>query len=174
MSVAADPLSLQLHNATADQIGATNTTLPTAGFSIAGLTLNSVAGTDVTVPAASVEHATVGHLSGDAVSIPAFAINNLQLPAAQIPSVSSTAPLTIPATLSTQSVGFDAGILRLSIDLTPSAQSHIDHLEITNANANATVGQVILHNVTLPYEVLNLTLSQVGITSVGIPAFNAS
>ena len=50
--------------------------------------------------------------------------------------------------------------------------SHIDHLEITNANATATVGQVVLHNVTLPYDVLNLTLSQIGKDTVSIPAYN--
>jgi hypothetical protein len=174
MSVAADPLALSLHNATADQISATNTVLPTAGFSIAGLTLNSLDGTDVAVPAAHIDQATVRHLHGDPVRIPSFSLNNLQLPAAQIPTVSSTSPLDIPATLSTQSIGFDAGILVLSIDLTPSARSHIDHLEISTANASATVGQVVLHNVTLPYDVLNLTLSQVGITSVTIPSFNAA
>ena len=45
MSVAADPLSLQVQNATAEQIQAHNVTLPTAGFTIAGLTLTSVSGT---------------------------------------------------------------------------------------------------------------------------------
>ena len=35
-------------------------------------------------------------------------------------------------------------------------------------------GQIVLHNVTLPYDVLNLTLSQIGINTVAIPAFNVS
>jgi hypothetical protein len=174
MSAAADPLALQLHNATADQIHATNVALPSAGFTVAGLTVNSVDGTAVSVPAAHLDSASIAHLHGDSVAIPSFSLNNLTLPAAQIPDISSTAPLDIPATLSTLSIGFDAGLLRVSIDLTPSALSHVGHLEITNANANASVGQVVLHNVTLPYDVLNLTLSQVGITNVAVPSFNVS
>ena len=76
--------------------------------------------------------------------------------------------------MSTESAGFDAGILSLAIHVTPSVLSHIDHLEITNADASATVGQVVLHNVTIPYDVLNLTLSQIGISTITIPAFNVS
>ncbi len=171
-SVSADPLALQLQNATADQIQATNVALPSAGFTIAGLTLNSVQGNNVSVPAAKLDQATIGHLHSDPATIPAFTLRNLNLPTAQIPNVSSSAPLDIPANLPTRSPGFDAGILRVAIHITPSVLSHIDHLEITNANASATVGQVVLRNVTLPYDVLNLTLSQIGINSITIPAFN--
>ena len=51
---------------------------------------------------------------------------------------------------------------------------NVNHIEITGADASATVGQIVLHNVTLPYDVLNLTLSQIGINTVAIPAFNVS
>ena len=65
--------------------------------------------------------------------------------------------------------GFDAGLLRIAIHIAPSVLSHIDHLEITGANAHASVGQIVLRNVTLPYDALNLTLSQIGIDTVSIP-----
>ena len=174
MTAVADPLTLSLHNASADQIQAQNVALPTAGFTIAGLTLNSIEGDAITVPAAQVDQATVGHLHGTPVSIPAFNLASLTLPSAHIPELSSSAPLDIPANLPTQSLGFDAGLIKVFVHLTPSALSHIDHLEITNANASATIGQTVLHNVTLPYDVLNLTLSQIGINTVAIPAFTAS
>jgi hypothetical protein len=174
MSVAANPVGLAAHNATADQIHAANVALPSAGFSIAGLALSSIQGNTISVPAAKMDTATIAHLHGDPIQVPAFTASNLNLPAAQIPQASSSAPLDIPANLSTLSVGFDAGILAVHIHLTPSALMSVDHLEITNANASATVGQVVLHNVTLPYDVLNLTLSQIGINTVAIPAFNAS
>jgi hypothetical protein len=51
---------------------------------------------------------------------------------------------------------------------------HVGHLEITDAAASATVGSIALNNVTLPYDVLNLTLSQVGIKTIDVPAFNVS
>jgi hypothetical protein len=174
MNVTANPLGLAAHNAAADQIHAANVALPSAGFSIVGLALTSVQGSALSVPAAKMDSATIGHLSGDPIQVPAFTANNLSLPAAQIPQVSSSAPLDIPADLSTLTVGFDAGILAVHIHLTPSALMSVNHLELTNASANATVGQIVLHNVTLPYEVLNLTLSQIGINTVGVPTFNVS
>jgi hypothetical protein len=174
MSVATGSLSLQLRNAAADKISAANLSLPNAGFTIAGLSLTSLQGSGIGIPAANLDKVEVGHLHGDPVQIPSFTLSNLNLPAAQIPTMSSTAPIDIPAQLPTQSPGFDAGIIKLFVHLTPSALSHIDRLEITNANANATVGQVVLHNVTLPYDVLGLTLSQIGIDTVAIPAFSVS
>ena len=175
MSVSANPLTnLHLAHASAEQIRAQNVTLPAAGFTIAGLTLNSIHASAISVPAANVDQATIGHVHGDPVMIPSFTLSNLNLPAAQIPTISSTAPLNIPANLQGPSPGFDAGILRVVLHITSSVLSHIDHLEITGANANATVGQIVLNNVVLPYDVLNLTLSQVGINTIGIPALSVT
>ncbi|HET6376186.1 MAG TPA: hypothetical protein VFF88_09055 [Methylocella sp.] len=174
LSVSADPLTLDLRNLSAEQIHADDAELPSAGFTVAGLTLNSVEGEAISVPAAQVSKATIGHVHGDPISIASFGLSNLQLPAAQIPLVSSSAPLDIPANLQTRSVGFDAGILRLAIKVTPSARSHIDHLEITGANASATAGRVVLHNVVLPFDALNITLSQIGINTINIPAFSVA
>jgi hypothetical protein len=168
------PVTIQLNNAIADNINATNFTLPSQGFSLAGMALASVNGSGLGVPAAKMDQATIGHLHGASVQIPAFSLGNLNMAAAQIPSVSSSAPLNIPAILPTQSPGFDAGILSLYVHLTPSALMHISHLEITNANASATVGNVALHNVTLPYDVLNLKLSDIGINTMTIPSFNVA
>jgi hypothetical protein len=171
ISASASPLSLQLGNVAAEQIEAIDVALPTAGFTITGLTLSSVVVNGIDVPAANVSQATVGHLHGYPVKIPSLTLGSLNLPAAQIPLINSSAPLDIPATLQERSPGFDAGILRLAIHIQPSALSHIDHLEITGANASATVGQLVLHDVTLPYDILNLTLSQVGVNTIDIPAF---
>jgi hypothetical protein len=174
MALTANPVGLKATNTTAEHIHAANLALPSAGFTIAGLALSSIQGNTISVPAARLGSATIGHLSGDPIQVPAFTGNNLSLPAAQIPQVSSSAPLDVPANLSTMSVGFDAGIVSVHINLTPSAVMSVNHLEITNASASATVGQVVLHNITLPYDVLNLTLSQIGINTVAVPAFNVS
>jgi hypothetical protein len=174
LSVSANPVGLQLANVTAEQIHAADVALPSQGFTIAGLTLTSLTGNGIGVPAAAVGQATVGHVHGDPVKIPAFTLGGLNLPAAQIPVISSSAPLDIPANLQGPSPGFDAGILRVAIHIIPSVLTHIDHLEITGANANASVAQVVLHDVTLPYDLLNLTLSQIGIDTVEIPAFSVA
>lgn len=174
MTLAADPLSLHLNTATADQIHAANTTLPVGGFTIAGLTLNSVQGSAISVPDANINSATIAHLHGAPISIPTFGASNLNLPSAQIPTAHSSAPLDVPANLSEYLIGFDGGVLKVVLHVIPSAKMHVDHLDITDASASATIGQIALHNVTLPYDVLNLTLSQIGINSIGIPAFNVS
>jgi hypothetical protein len=174
MSLRADPLSVHAGAAAADQIHVANAALPAGGFTIAGLTLNSVQGSAVSVPDATLDSASIGHLHGSPISIPTFSANTLSLPSAQIPTVTSTAPLDIPANLSEYLIGFDAGILRVMLHVIPSARMHVEQLDISDASASATVGQIVLHNVTLPYDVLNLTLSQIGINTVGIPAFNVS
>jgi hypothetical protein len=173
-SVSANPVSLQLGSVAAEQVRATDVTLPSAGFTLTGLTLSSIVSNGVRIPAASVGQATVGRVHGAPANIPTFTLGSFTLPAAQIPLIRSTVPLDIPAVLQGPSPGFNAGILRIRIHIRPSVLSHIEHLEITGANANATVGQIVLRNVTLPYDVLNLTLSQIGIDTINIPAFTVS
>jgi hypothetical protein len=171
-SAPSSPVTIQLKKVTADNINAANFTLPSAGFSVTGMTLTSAQANGLAVPAANMDQATISHLHGEPVQIPSFALGNLNMAAAQIPDISSSAPLDIPANLPTQSPGFDAGILKLYLHLTPSALMHIDHLEITNAKASATVNNVVLNNVTLPYDVMNLKLSDIGINTLTIPSIN--
>lgn len=174
LSVSANPLSLELSGLTAEQIAAQNVTLPTAGFTIAGMNLGSVQANGISVPAAAVNQATVGRVHGDPVSVPALTLHSMNLPTAQIPRVNSSLPLDIPVVLQERAVGFDAGLLRIAIHIAPSARAHIEHLEITGAQASVTADVVVLHNVTLPFEVLNLTLSEVGIETIDIPALAVS
>jgi hypothetical protein len=175
LSTAADPLTnLHLGNASAEQIRARNVGLPTAGFSLAGLALTSVQGSAVGVPAAGVDQVTIGRVHGDPITIGTFTLRGLNLPSASIPDITSSAPLDIPANLQARTFTMPAGIIRLSLTIRPSALSHVDSLRLTNAHASATVGQIVLRNVVLPYEVLNVTLSQIGINTIGIPAFTVS
>ena len=174
LSVNAEPLSLALANVAADTIEATNIALPRNGFTLSGLSLGSVSATGLGVPDATLAQATIQHVHGDPAHIPAFTLNSVQLPSAQIPSITSAIPLSIPADLETVSAGFDAGILRVAIHIQPSVLFHVEHLQITNANASATVGQVVLHNVTLPFDALDITLSQIGIDTIAIPNFTVA
>ena len=175
LSVHADDVSLQLTNATADGIHAKALALPSAGFTIAGLSLNSVDGSNVSVPAAKLDEATVDRLHGDDIKIPLFTLRNLDLPTAHSDSMVNTAPLDFPLTMKlSHEPGVNLGILRVILHITVNANAHIPYLEIQNVDASATVGQITLQNVNIPYDVHNLKLSQVGITSVGVPAFTVS
>ena len=175
----ANPLTnLQLNNAVAEQIAARDVVLPSAGFTIAGLTLDSLDGDNVSVPAAGVRQATVGRVRGDPLKVGELSVNSVTLGSATIPTVRSTSPFDVPANLQSRRLpdddGFDLGILKFTLIVTPSAIAHIPHLEISNSNASATTGRVVVRNVTLPFDVLNLTLSQIGINTIGIPSFTAS
>jgi len=108
---------------------------------------------------------------GDPAAIPALSLADLQLPSAQIPTIDSTVPLTIPLVFQGPSAGFDAGILRVKLTITPSLTTHVNHLQIAGATASASAGQIVLHDVTLPYDALNITLSQIGIDTIDIPNF---
>jgi hypothetical protein len=176
VSATADPLSnVQLNNAAAEQVQARDVVLPTAGFTIAGLSLNSVEGDNISVPAAGVRQATVGRVRGDPLNLGDFSLQGVSLGQASIPSLFNTTPFDVPANLQARTIGpFDFGILGFSIIITPSATSHIPYFEVDNSNATATTGRVVLHNVTLPFDALNLTLSQIGINTIGIPAFTAA
>jgi hypothetical protein len=175
MTATASPLSnLQVSNAVADTVVAHNITLPAAGFSLTGLMLTSVNGTAVGVPAVGVGDASIAHVHGDAVAIPQFTLGPVNVPTLSLPFATSTAPLDVPTVLSPMIIDIPAGLLHASVTLKVTAQSHVDQLDLNGAHASASVGQVVLHNVTLPYDVLNLTLSQVGINSVAIPSFAVS
>jgi hypothetical protein len=174
LTVNADPLSLQVTGIAADTIQARDLALPHDGFTISGLSVGSLSAAGLGVPAASVAEATVGHLHGDPAQLPALNLNGLQLPAVQIPSISSTIPLTIPANLESVGAGFDAGLLRMIVRIQPSVLMSVQHLQITNANASATVGQLVLKNVTLPFDALNITLSEIGIDTIEIPSFTVA
>ena len=174
LAVNADPLSLQVTGVAADTIQARDLALPRDGFTISGLSVGSLSAAGLGVPAASVAQATVGHLHGDPVQLAAVSLSGLQLPAVQIPSISSTIPLTIPANLESVGAGFDAGLLRMIVHIQPSVLIGVQHLQITNANASATVGQLVLKNVTLPFDALNITLSEIGIDTIEIPNFTVA
>jgi hypothetical protein len=171
LAVSASPVALQLNNVAADAIHATDVAAPKDGFAISGLSFGSLAGGGIDLPAATVGQATVQHVHGDPAKIPAFSLGGLELPALQIPSVDSTIPLSIPFDLAGPAAGFDAGILRVTLRISPSLLTRVDHLQITGASAGASVGQIVLHDVTLPYDALNLTLSQIGIDTIDIPNF---
>src|SRR5579859_812539 len=174
--VKANPMVLGVNNASASGVRATNTALPTAGFSIAGLTLNSLDGSAVTVPAANHDSATVDHVHADPVTLGQIGLVDLNLPDVQIPDITNTAPLVMPLVLGAlpEIPIIDLGFLSVKLVITPTVTTHVGNLEIKSVTAHATVGQMTLQNVIVPFDVFNLTLSQVGIDTIAIPTFTAS
>ncbi len=158
------------------RVGATKRDCPPQVSLSAGLTLDSVEGEALAVPAASLDSATVEHVHADPLRLAQVGLSALSLPSAQSPTIANTASVVIPLALGALPPIpiIDLGFLSVDLILTPHVETTVQHLDISTVTANATVGQIELDNVTVPFDVFNLTLSQVGINTVAIPTFAAS
>jgi hypothetical protein len=160
--------NLQLGAAVAEQIQAKNLRLPTAGFSLGGLGIGGLNLGGLGVPAASVDSVTIGKVRGDATPFGQMVLSNLGLPSAAVPDIVGQGVDTV-ATPRPKAFHLDLGCLEITLKINPQAQAHIDQLVIGNVTASTSIGSIELHDIVAPYELLNLTLSQVGIESISIP-----
>jgi hypothetical protein len=180
-SLSAGPLSattapltnFQLGSAIAEQIRADNTVVPAQGFTIAGLGLTSMRADGVTVPAASIDDVTIGRVHGGALPLGQMTIGSVAMPAAAVSQIASQA-LDVRATGPGFAFHADAGILDVTLRITPVARGRIDRMTISGLNAQASIGSIELQNVVAPYEMLNIKLSQVGIDQIAIPTLGVS
>ena len=161
--------NLNLGAIVAEQIRAQNVITPTAEFQINGLGLTGVSAKGISVPDAAVAGATIGKIAGGALPIANLTIPNLALPQAAIPTLSSqnvdATSNSVVATLPK----VDIGLLAATLKVTTTAAFHLDELRIDNIKASASIGEIALKDIVLPYEVLNLTLSQIGIETIEVP-----
>jgi hypothetical protein len=63
----------------------------------------------------------------------------------------------------------DLGCLDLTLKVNPRAEAHIDQVVIQNVKASTSIGKLEFNNIQAPFELLNLTLSQIGIDTVSLP-----
>ncbi len=68
----------------------------------------------------------------------------------------------------------DLGVLTVQLKISPSASAHVNRLLLTGVKASANVGTIEVRDVTLPYEALNLTLSDLGIETIEIPTIGVA
>jgi hypothetical protein len=164
-----NPVSnLQLGAAVAEQIQAKNLKLPTAGFTLTGLGIGGLNVGGLGIPAAALDSVTIGKVHGDATPFGQMALNNLALPAVSIPDIVGQGVDSV-ATPKPKAFHLDLGCLDLTLKVNPTASAHIDQLVIRNVKANLSIGKIELHNIVAPYDLLNLTLSQIGITNLSVP-----
>lgn len=161
---------LRLGAAIAEQIQARGLKLPTPnGFSIGGLGLGGVKIGQVGAPGASLDAVTIGRVAGEAAPFGPIAIANLGLPEASVADITAQG-VDLAATPRPKAYHIDLGCVDLTLKVRPSARAHIDQLVINNIAASTSIGKIELENVVAPYELLNLTLSEIGINSIAIPA----
>jgi hypothetical protein len=174
IAATATPLpNVRLGSAVAENGRARNLVLPSQGFQIAGLSIGSLGAKGISVPAASIDELTIGRLHGEALPVGGITIANPGLPSASVADI-----LSQSVDVGGRQVGtafhMDCGILDLTLTVVPDARAQIDQLRLGGIQARTGIGQIELRDVSAPYELLNLTLSQIGIESITIPAFTVS
>jgi hypothetical protein len=169
LAAAVGPIrDLRLGALVAENIRARGVVAPVPDFQLLGLGLGRVAVEGLSVPAASAADATVGSIRGGSVPLGTVTIPNLALPQAALGDLTSQA-VDVGATSNPIAFVADAGVLKLTLTLTPAARIRTDELRISGVRSSATIREVRLTDVVLPFEVLNLTLSQIGIDTIQVP-----
>jgi hypothetical protein len=161
--------NVQLGAAVAEAIRARNLVLPAQGFSLAGIGVGSLQVAGFGAPAASLESVTIQRLHGEATPPGGMTLSNLALSGASIPDITGNVVDVIAAPLG-KAYHLDLGCLNLTLKIKPQAEAHIDQLVIGDVSADTRIGRVELHNVIAPFELLNLTLSELGIETMEIPS----
>ena len=174
LAASASPLGgAQLGSAVAEQVRARNLVLPAQGFQIAGLTLGALRAKGISVPAVTLDDVTIGRVHGEALPFGGISVADVGLPSAAVTDILSE-PVDVNATHVATAFHIDLGILDLTLTVVPDARAQIDQLRIGGIEAATSVDQIELRDVVAPYEILNLTLSQIGIDTITVPAFTAS
>lgn len=160
--------NIQLGAAVAEQIQAKNVKLPTAGFSLSGLGFGALNVGGFGAPAATIDSVSIGRVHGDTTPFGQMTLSNLAVPAVTIPDIVAQGVDTT-ATPKPKAFHMDLGCLDLVLKVNPTAQAHVDELIIADIKGSTSIGKIELHNVVAPYELLNLTLSQIGIDNISVP-----
>lgn len=169
LAAQASPVTnLALGGAVVSGIRATNVQLPSAGFQLVGLGLSGLHVDGLSVPAASVASVTIDDVHGDGLPMGQISLGPLSLPSTSVGSVNAGA-VDVQTTVDTLEFPADLGIVDFTLDVTPDARAQMDGLAIAGLQASASIGKVTMSNVVLPYELHNLTLSDVGIQTISLP-----
>ncbi len=175
-SLAADDLQarigplrdLTLGGATASQVRIADLTAPVPDFTIAGLALGGLALEGLRVPGATAASTTIARLQGQALPLGAVTVPSVEFPAAGAGRVVGAG---LDTTAMSNPIDFtaDTKLLDITLVVVPGSRLLADELVLDGVDVALGVGSIELHDVVLPYEVLDLTLSQIGVQDVDIP-----
>ena len=172
-AVIAPLTNLQLGPLVAEQIRAKNLVAPQPPFQLTGIGLVRLVGEGIAVPAANADEVTIGRTAGGSLPIASTTIPGINLPQTGVGQVTSNA-VNVNAVSNPYLFPADAGVLNVTLRVTPSARMQMDQLRMNNVAGSASIGSIELKNVVLPFEVLNVRLSQLGIEGVEVPKLEVS
>jgi hypothetical protein len=159
---------LHLGQLVAEQLRLHGVTAPVPDFTLTGLGLGRIGLTGLGVPAAASAVATIDRVRGGELPIGQVTIPDLRVPEVSAGRITSA---SIDASGTSNPVRFvaDAGVLTLTLHTTPGARIRARELRLDNLRTGVAIGAVELHDVVLPYELLGLTLSDIGINTIDVP-----
>jgi hypothetical protein len=167
-AVVAPLQDLHLGQLLVEQLRLQGITAPVPDLTVTGLGIGRIGLAGLGVPAATSTTATIERVSGGTLPIGQVTIPDLRVPEVSAGRISSE---SIDASGTSNTVRFvaDAGVLTLTLHTTPGARIRARELRLSNLRTGVAIGAVELHDVVLPYELLGLTLADIGIGTIDVP-----
>ncbi len=174
VSAVVGPLSdLHLGPLLANALEVRGLVAPVPELQLAGLGLGRLAVAGLDVPGASVEAVRIGAVTGGSLPVAEVALPGLDLPQADVGDLRA-GQLDVDGTSNPFGFRSDAGVLKVTLRVTPGARTRADELRLSGIRSSAKVDSIRLTDVVLPFEITDLTLSQLGITALTVPALEVT
>lgn len=166
-------MNIHLGSLLAEQVTITDAAAPVPDLQLLGIGLGRIVVDGLSVPGATAGSATVARVAGQAFPVGTVNINGLAIPEFSAGDIASG---SIDASGTSNPFRFeaDAGVLKLTLRVVPSAGTQADALTLSAVKSSGSIGSIELQDVVLPYEILNLTLGQLGIDSIDVPGIEVS
>lgn len=166
--------NLKLGPLLAERVKVQGLAMPPAGFALDGLGLGQAAVQGLAVPGASIDGVTVRRVSGGSLPIGGLAVPGVAFPSVKVPRVGCRKVAADTEPVVTEMPEADAGLLKGTLTVTTTAHLEIGELRLDGIKAAASVGEIALRNVELPFEILDLSLSQIGLERIGVPSMKVN
>jgi hypothetical protein len=164
------PISnLGLGAANATQVLMSDMTLPTGDFQLIGMSLSDAQLAGVSLPTGNIGSITIGEVKGDALPLAQLVIAGLSLPKTAIANIVSGA-ISATAIGDIQERDADLGVLTMGLQVTPSVTMSIGQLSLSGLAAGGTIGSAALNGITIPYDIRDLTLTNINLDTIQVPA----
>ena len=144
--------------------------LPSAGFGISGLQLNSLTVDQVGVPAADARKITLAEFTpAGPLRLPAAEVTGIQVPSLQIPNAASSGPVNIDdARVTRRGVALDLGVLGFTFWVQPIIDIHIGKLTLGNLSLSAGVDRLRIENLSAPVTVRDIAVGDLQLQQVTV------
>ncbi|MDX1981717.1 MAG: hypothetical protein SFV51_15720, partial [Bryobacteraceae bacterium] len=160
--------AVDLGGAVLKTISATETTLPTAGFTLTGLGVGNLSLSTLDVPQTYTSQAFVGRfLPNHPLLLPEVQMGGIQVPTVAAGDIQS-GPIDLDALPPAQGLIVDLGALGFGFQVQPILHMAIDALLMQDVELAASVQQASVQNVLVPMDIRGVRLGKVRLNEVHV------